>query len=164
MTYSDFTQTLQKQIPRMNRQRQLKLALRICKELFFEYQKFYDVYQCGNPDLLLDAINICETASISNIEIPKIQELLQKVGSVTPHMDDFGGDELASYALNAAASVYETLEFLTDNDSVHIFHIASYYTDTIDFKIQEVRSFTQEEIDSHPLMIEARRFLLEQTE
>jgi Protein of unknown function (DUF416) len=163
VTYSDFTHTLQKQVPRIPRQRQLQLALRICKELFFEYQKFYEVYQWGNPDVLLEGIRICDKASISNAEIPKIQELLQQLDSVTPDMDDFGSDALGSYALNAAASVYETLEFLMDNDSVHIFNIATYYTDTIAVKIQEIKSLTLEEIDAHPLTIETRKVLLEQT-
>ena len=163
MTYSDFTHKRQSQISLITRQRQLQLALRICKELFFEYQKFYEVYHWGNPDLLLDGISICEKASNSNAEIPKIRELLQKLDSVTPDMDDFGSDVLGSYALNAANSVYETLEFLTDSDSVHILNIATYYTDTIDFKIQEIKSLTLEEIDAHPLTIETRNFLLEQT-
>jgi hypothetical protein len=77
-------------------------------------------------------------------------------------MDDFGS-ELGSYALNASASVYETLQFITDKDCTHIYSIATYYTDTIDFKIQEEKELTQFEIENHPRMIEEWNFVLEQT-
>ena len=79
-----------------------------------------------------------------------------------PDMDDFGS-ELASYALNASASVYETLEFLVDNNAAHIVNITTYYTDTIDFIVRQEAELTIEEIDKHPLMIKARNFLLEET-
>ena len=77
-------------------------------------------------------------------------------------MDDFGS-EIGSYALNSSAAVYETLEFITDKDKTHIYNIATYYTDTIDFKIQEERTLTEEAIENHPLMIEAWNFVIEQT-
>lgn len=77
-------------------------------------------------------------------------------------MDDFG-NELGSYALNASAAVYESLEFIIDQDKTHIYNIATYYTDTIDFKIQEDRELSDLEIENHPLMIEAWNFIIEQT-
>jgi hypothetical protein len=46
-------------------------------------------------------------------------------------MDDFGSSVLGSYALNASASVCESLEFLLDNNKDHIVNVATYYTDTI---------------------------------
>jgi hypothetical protein len=81
---------------------------------------------------------------------------------VTPDTEDFGS-ELGSYALNASASVYEALEYLLDNDNKHIFAISTYYTDTIDFKIQEECELKEAEIDNHPLMVGARQFLLSAT-
>lgn len=80
-----------------------------------------------------------------------------------PDMDDFGSNELGSYALNASAAVCETLEFLLDNDPVHIQNVITHYTDTFDFKVQESKTLIMEEIDKHPLMIKAREFLLSET-
>jgi hypothetical protein len=59
------------------------------------------------------------------------------------------------------ASVYETLEFLIDKDQIHIRNIASYYIDTIDFKIQKDKELTETQINNHSLMIEARNFLID---
>jgi uncharacterized protein YjaG (DUF416 family) len=162
MTYQDFTNTLQNQISLMPPKRQLELAIKICKELFFEYQNFFELYKWGNSDLLLDGINLSENALNGNQDFPNIKELIPKIDSITPDTDDFGS-ELGSYALNASTSVYETLEFLTDNDTGHIVNICTYYTDTVDFKVQEKAELTQEQIDKHPLMIKARQFLLIQT-
>lgn len=162
MTYEDFTGTIQNQILVLPKKRQLQLAIKISKKLFFEYQKFSELYNWGNPDLLLDGINLSEQALSDKPDISKIKDLLPEIEAITPDMDDFGG-EPGSYGLNASASVYETLEFLIDNDAAHIVHIATYYTDTIDFKVQEETEITMEEIDKHPLMIRARQFLLEET-
>jgi hypothetical protein len=76
-------------------------------------------------------------------------------------MDDFGDDYLGSYALNAAVAAYNAVQFVKDKDPEHIYDIGQCLTDTVDFKIQEIDETAEEEIDSHPLMIEARKYLLE---
>jgi uncharacterized protein YjaG (DUF416 family) len=163
MNYQDFIQTTKNQISLLPQERLLKLALKICKELFFEYQVFSEKYKCGSSDYLLDGINLCDKALKGETDLPNVKEAMARIDSVTPDMDDYNSDELASYALNAAASVYETLEFLIDNDKRHIINIMSYYTDTVDFKVQENNNLTPDEIDNHPLMIMARQFLLSET-
>ena len=163
MNYQDFTKTIQNQISLLPQERLLDLALKICKELFFEYQTFSEKYKWGNPDFLLDGINLGDMALKNEGDFTQIRELMSKIDSVTPDMNDYKSDELASYALNAAASVYETLEFLLDNDRLHIINLATYYTDTFDFKVREDNDLTPEEIDNHPLMIKARQFLLNET-
>lgn len=163
MTYQDFTKAIQLQISVLPQKRQLEIALKICKELFFEYQNFYEFYKWGNPDLLLDGINLIEKGLADDVDFRRIKELIPKIDSVIPDMDDFGSDLMGSYALNASASVSEALEFLIDNDKNHIVNICTYYTDTIDFKIQEETELTQEQIDEHTLMIKARQFLLTET-
>jgi hypothetical protein len=85
--------------------------------------------------------------------------MLIQVVAVTPDTEDFG-DLSGSYALNAAASVYDTLQFILDKDPVHIIAIGTYLTDTVDFKIQEREHLTEEQIDEHPMMVEARDFML----
>jgi len=134
----------------------------ICKKLYLDYKNFVEVNQWGDADLLMGTINICDSSIAQLPDIAKIKEFISKIDLITPHMDDFG-TALGSYALNASASVYETLEFITDQDNTHIFNIGNYYTDTVDFKIQEEGDLTELEIENHPLMIAAWNFILEQT-
>ena len=136
MNYEDLIKTLQIQVSLLEKDRQLGLAIKICKDLFFDYQAFFESYEWGNPDLLLDAIATCEKALNDSLDILKIKELIPQVSSVIPDTDDFGS-EFGSYGLNASAAVFETLEFLVDNDWKHITNIAEYYLDTIDLKVQE---------------------------
>ena len=162
MNHSEFMSILKKQIYSQEEKQQLELAIIICKKLFFNYQKFSEAYNWGNPDLLIDGINLCEKALQRPIDLGVVKTLLSEIDLVIPDMDDFG-DYLGSYALNASASVAETLEFLTDHNKEHIYNIATYYTYTIDFQIQEDDELTGTQIDNHPLMIEARNFLVEAT-
>jgi uncharacterized protein YjaG (DUF416 family) len=162
MNHQEYTTLLKSNTFTLAYKPQLKFAVLICKKLYFDYQKFTEVYNWGDANLLMDAILICEQAIENAIDINQVKELLPKIESIAPDMDDFGS-ELGSYALNASASVYETLQFIADKDSKHIYSIATYYTDTIDFKIQEGKELTQLEIENNPLMIEAWNFVLEET-
>jgi uncharacterized protein YjaG (DUF416 family) len=162
MNYQEFTSILKTQIFSQPYLAQLRFAILICKKLFFDYQKFTEIYNWGNADLLMDAIKLCENAIDNSVDVNYVKDLMPRIDVITPHMDDFGS-EISSYALNASASVYETLAFIIDKDKTHIYNIATYFTDTIDFKIQEERDLTEDEIAGHPLMIEAWNFVIEQT-
>ncbi len=159
MKYKEFNDTIQRQISLMPMQQGLELIVDICKRLFFDYQKFSETYHWGEPDYLLDGIGVCEKALAHYPDATVVKDLIQKIESVTPDTEDFGS-ELGSYALNASASVCEALEYLLDNDKTHIMAVSSYYTDTIDFKIQEDGELRETEIDDHPLMVSARQLLL----
>jgi uncharacterized protein YjaG (DUF416 family) len=162
MNYKNFTNQLKRNTSNLLYKPQLKFAVLICKKLYFDYQRFTEVYNWGDANLLMNAILICEQAIENAIDLNQVNALLPKIDLIAPQMDDFGS-ELGSYALNASASVYETLQFITDKDTTHIYSIATYYTDTVDFKIQEEKVLTDLEIENHPLMVEAWNFVLEET-
>ncbi len=162
INYKKYITQLKSNISNLSYKSHLKFAVLICKKLYFDYQKFVEVYNWGDANLLMDAILICEQAIKNTADINQVNAFLPKIDLIAPQMDDFGS-KLGSYALNASASVYETLQFITDKDGTHIYSIATHYTDTIDFKIQEENELTELEIENHPLMIEAWNFILEQT-
>jgi uncharacterized protein YjaG (DUF416 family) len=162
MNYPEFISAFKNQVSALPYRRQLEFAIAISKTLFPEYQAFFEYHNWGNPDLLLDAINMAEQSFNSSIEQEKIEEMIPKIDSIVPHMDDYG-DEIGSYGLNASAAVYETLQFILDKDQTHIYNIGIYYTNTIDFKIQEEQELSDDEIDQHPLMIQAWNYVIEQT-
>ena len=53
-------------------------------------------------------------------------------------------------------SAIKDLEFSIDKDEIHILNPGACLTDTIDFKIQEDDTWTEDQIDNHPMMIEAK--------
>ncbi|MBS1914710.1 MAG: DUF416 family protein [Bacteroidetes bacterium] len=153
---------LKEQIGSMPSTKQLEFAVLICKKLFFDYQEFFDNTKWGDPDTLMDAVCLCLRAINNKIDIPEVEEMIVQVDSITPATEDFS-DWLGSYAMNACVATSETLLFLVDNNQDHIYTVATYYTDTVDFKIHEENELTYSGINDHPLMIEARNFLLEKT-
>ena len=162
MNYQEYITTLENQTALQQYDDQLKFAVMISQKLYPDYQKFYEIYKWGEPELLIQAISVCQNAIINSVEISQLKTLVSKIDLIIPNMDDFGS-ELSSYALNASAAVQETLQFIVDKDKTHINNVATYYTDTIDFKIQEEKELTDYEIETHPVMIEAWNFILEQT-
>jgi uncharacterized protein YjaG (DUF416 family) len=162
MNYQEFTTLLKNQTSAQPYEPQLKFAVLICKKLYFNYQKFTEVYKWGDAELLMDAITICQQTIENPVDINQIKAIIPKINLIAPDIDDFGS-QIGSYALNASAAVYETLKFIINQDKIHIYNIATYYTDTVDFKIQEDKDLTQLEIEKHPLMIEAWNFIIKQT-
>lgn len=160
MKYEEFITKFNKQVFSIDNNKRLTLAIEVCKKLYFGYVEFSDKYQWGDKDVLLDAIKILEQSKIQDINKSLVEQTLRKIDTVTPDMDDFGGEELASYALNSCVAVYSSLEFLLDKLPKHIYDVGICLTDTIDFKIQENQDLTEEEIDKNPLMIEARNYLV----
>lgn len=162
MNYQEYVTTLKNQTVNQPYEDQLKFAVLISQKLYPDYQKFYEIYKWGDPDLLSDAIRICQNALANLSDINQVNILVPKIDLIIPSMDDFGS-ELSSYALNASSAVYETLQFIIDKNKKHIYNIATYYTDTVDFKIQEEKELTDYEIETHPVMLEAWNFILQQT-
>ena len=157
MNFKEFNILFKSHVFAMTYQKQCELAILICKKLFPDYKDFYQVNNWGDPDILIDAIKLCELYTEQKVNSKALREIHSKINSITPDTEDFGN---ASYALNACAAISETLEFMTDMDQNHMLNIGTYLTDTIDFKIQEDDELTEEQINSHPMMIEARHFLV----
>lgn len=162
MNYKEFSTTLKGQVDLLSYQKGLELAVAISKKLFFEYHNFYKNHQWGDPDLLLDAINICE-ASLSGVIDPSVvSESIHKIEAFTPDTEDYG-DYDGSYALNACTVVCEALEFIIDKHPVHIFDSCILYMDNVNFKIHELGDVAEDDIEGHSLMIEAQAFLIDNT-
>lgn len=158
MKHKEFVQKFKSQSISTSEKKKLFLAISICKKLFFDYQTFSSKNNWGNSDLLLDAISLAE--NFQPADVPKVKEILPLIHKNCPDSEDF---ENASYAINAASATYETLEFLLDRNDEHIYNVGTYLTDTVDFKIQEENELTEDQIDNHPLMLEARHYLIVST-
>jgi uncharacterized protein YjaG (DUF416 family) len=163
MKYEEFITKFSKQVFSINNNKRLTLAIEVCKKLYFDYAEFSDKYQWGDKDVLLDAIKILEQSKTQEVNDDLLEHTLKKIDLVTPDMDDFGSEELSSYALNSCVAVYSSLEFLVDKLPKHIYDVGICLTDTIDFKIQENKDLTEEEIDKNPLMVEARNYLVDRS-
>lgn len=159
MTHDEFNQTFKSQTAKLTYEKQLLFAINTSKKLFVDYQAFSVENQWGDPDVLLYAISVAEAALLEKgYNTSEVNNLLSKINDITPDTEDFGN---TSYALNAGAAVYETLEFLVNRNLQHLYNIGFYLTDTVYFRIQEDADLTAEEIDEHPMMVEARRYLLD---
>ena len=161
MNYKEFVEKFRKHVYVMPYDRQLALAIDVCKKLYIDYAAFSAKYEWGDKDVLIEAVKLVEESGAKETGQEEIDHLLTRLDAVTPDMDDFGDDYLGSYALNAAVAAYNAVQFVKDKDPEHIYDIGQCLTDTVDFKIQEIDETAEEEIDSHPLMIEARKYLLE---
>ena len=163
MKYEEFITKFNKQVFSLDYDRQLTLAIDVCKKLYFDYVEFSEKYQWGDKDVLLDAIALIEQSKTGNVEQSLIDKTLSQLDTITPDMDDFGSDELGSYALNAYVAVYNSIQFIGDKQPKHIYDIGICMTDTIDFRVQEQQTLTEQEIDNNPLMIEARKYLIDKS-
>jgi hypothetical protein len=71
MTYQGILSEFKLHVQSLSYSNRLRLIIAIGKDLFFDYKRFSETYQWGNPDLLLDSIAISEQSLITEIDIPK---------------------------------------------------------------------------------------------
>jgi len=161
MKYEEFITKFNKLVFSLDYDKQLTLAIDVCKKLYFDYADFSEKYQWGDRDVLLDAITLVEQSRTHFVGQNIIDKTLNQLDTITPDMEDFGGDELGSYALNACVAVYNSILFIADKQPNHIYDIGICLTDTIDFRVQEEQTLTEQEIDDNPLMIETRKYLID---
>lgn len=153
MKFEEFNKKYQLYISQLPFEEQLHLAITVCKKLFFDYEDFCSENAFGDSDYLLGLINDLQNGNYSIFN----EQTLNDIQKITPDSEDFGD---ASYAINACSAVYETIEFCKDKNPIHVISIGSCLTDTVDFKIQEEDELSDDEINNHKMMIEARQFLL----
>ncbi len=157
MTYEAFINNFKSHIIALSYKERLSLAISVCEKLFVDYQDFYEENNWGDPGVLLEAIKLCRLSQTDNVEEIHLKEALVKFDRITPDTEDFSN---ASYALNACVAICGTLEFIMDKEAMHVFNVGVCLTDTIDVGVREEGDLTEEQIDEHPMMIEAREFLL----
>jgi len=88
--YGDFLVRFNTQVFNLSSARQLNLALLICEKLLPEYYRFYQAHSWGNPDILLDAINLIRKSKLAPVIPSVVDDIAVKLEAVTPDMDDFG--------------------------------------------------------------------------
>ena len=160
MNDEEFIQKFKSHIDMLSNDERLLFSIEICKQLFFDYHRFVEVHKWGNSDLLMDAIKMCESGSHGMVELSQLRSMLKKVDAITPDTERFG-DEISSCALNAATAIGETLVFMINHNKDHIYTTGMCYVDMAFFKIiQEDGMIGYDEIQEHPSMIEAKKYIL----
>mgnify|MGYP003575057517 CR=1 FL=1 len=158
MDFIEFEKKLNERAQNLVYEDRIKLSLDICKRLFPYYKEFCNETGFGNPDVLLDSIRFVESGSQDN---EQIYDFLDALEEISPDTDDY--DE-AEYALNACGAVNALLLQVAEPDEIeHFIEISMAYYDTIDAKVQDETDddLSEEQIDMHPMMLEAQRFLLQ---
>ena len=158
MNFNDFETKLNERAQQLSYQDRISQGIAICKRLFPHYKEFSNESGFGDPDVLLDSIRFVESG---NQDSDQIYEFLDSLEEICPDTDDY---EEAEYALNACGAINALLLQVAEPDEIeHFVEVALSYYDTIDAKVQEEsdEDLTDEESEMHPLLVEARRFLLE---
>jgi uncharacterized protein len=158
MNFIEFETKLNEHAKQLSYPDRIAQGIAICKRLFPHYKEFVNESGFGNPDVLLDSIRFVESG---NQESDQIYDFLDSLEENCPDTDEY---EEAEYALNACGAVNALLLQVAEPDELeHFVEIAMSYYDTIDAKVQDEldEDASDEAIDMHPMLAEARRFLLQ---
>ncbi|MBK7668431.1 MAG: DUF416 family protein [Sphingobacteriaceae bacterium] len=147
---SELYKQLNSNIKTLSKDDLIVFGAEICKQLLSDYKAFEEKHKWGNYLLLEETLTKITKKELRHSDL---KPLTNKIKEVIPDTEDFG-DFISSYALNAAASVLELIEYLFDNNKGHIINISGYATDSVDFKLQENNpGIPDKELENHPLLI-----------
>ncbi|WP_132052109.1 DUF416 family protein [Pseudocnuella soli] len=158
MNFIEFEAALNDRAQQLPYPERIAQGLAICKRLFPHYKAFVNESGFGNPDVLVDSIRFVESGSQ---DADAIYNYLDNLEEVCPDTEDY---EDAEYALNACGAVNALLLQVAEPDEwEHFVEIAMSYYDTVDAKLQDEsdEELDDEDLDEHPMLAEARRFLLQ---
>ena len=158
MKFIEFEKKLNEHSLQLSYNERISKGIAICKRMFPFYREFVNESAFGNPDGLLDSIRFIESG---NQDTEAIHGFLDNLEEICPDTEEYDG---AEFALNACGAVNALLLQVAEPDEVeHFVEVAMSYYDTIDAKVQDesVGELYDEEIGNHPMLAEARRFLLD---
>ena len=134
--------TIQRQINHKIRQlppyHQLAFGVMLSERFLPNYFAFFLVEQWGNPMVLLNGIdllkNIVSREAYDDSERRMIDALIE---SVTPDMEEFPANSLASLALDVSSMLHECFEFAQDKNPRHIELCSEISLDTLRMYVQK---------------------------
>lgn len=159
-----YREEIKKNLAPLSNAKRLLFAILICERLYPNYVHFYNTFNWGDPRILEEAISVVFQSLINKDSIDRIEilNLIEEIELINPDADDFS-DIYLSFALDACASVYSSLNFILDPELEHIVDVAICARDTVDMFIQErddISVFTTEtenEISKDLLMLAEKR-------
>lgn len=100
---------------------QLAFGIILSERYLSNYFAFYLAENWGNPMVLLNGIDLLKSSIAQKHADPEELELIDKlIESVTPDLEDFAGNPLASLALDVSSMIAECFAFVRDEQPRHI--------------------------------------------
>ncbi len=156
MKFKEYKQTIIHLCSRLTQREKVATSL-ICRNWLAPlYSAFTKEENWGDESVLDQSRNLIKLWLQGNRT--KIDDLLKKLESVTPHSEDFGSI-LGSYAIDAAIVHAYSLELLDLNKDQTLYYVMQNCYDTIDFYVQETLdpngtvSLKESAIENHELML-----------
>ena len=117
---------------------QLAFGVMLSERFLPNYFAFFLVEQWGNPMVLLNGIdllkNIVAREAYEENELRLIDDLIEKV---TPDMEEFPANSLASLALDVSSMLHECFQFARDKNPRHIELCSEISLDTLRMYVQK---------------------------
>lgn len=125
-------------IKKLPSEHQLAFGLMISERFLPNYFAFFLVEQWGNPMVLLNGIAwLQNTIARQTYNEEERQQLDDLMDSVTPDMEAFPGNTLASLALDASSMLHECFAFVSDHRPERMAQCAEIALDSLRMYIQK---------------------------
>ena len=122
---------------------QLAFGILMTERFLSNYFAFYLIEKWGNPIVLMNTIdflkNIIREQSYNEEELNQLDEAIE---NITPDMDDFPGNILASLALDVSDMFYECFAFAEKQQSRHIQNCSKIGFDSLEMYIQKKKNLS----------------------
>jgi uncharacterized protein YjaG (DUF416 family) len=129
---------LQEKIINLNPESQLSFAIILCERFLPNYFAFYLMEHWGNPMVLLNAVDLLKNVVLTNNwNDPELLRLDQLTEEITPDMDDFPANTLASLALDVSSMIHECFCFAQTQQGNHIWQCSQIVFSSLEMYIQK---------------------------
>lgn len=117
---------------------QLAFGVVLSERFLPNYFAFFLLEQWGNPMGLLNGIDLLkDIISKEEFDQEELRMIDEMIETVTPDMEEFPGNTLASLALDVSSMLHECFAFVLDRDSRHIELCSEISFDTLGMYVQK---------------------------
>lgn len=131
-----YQENLKRNVNTISVSKNLEFATEICQRLLPEYINFEKNHNLRNSKLVATGIKVCSNSIFASTDQERVKNLIEKLNLIVSDTEEIN-DISVSLALNSVYATIETLKYIIDFDSKHIFRIGNYMYDTLNFKIAE---------------------------
>lgn len=119
--HKEIQEKIKKSIRTLPTYHQLAFGVMLTERFLPNYFAFHLIEHWGNPMVLLNGIDLLkDIVAQKSHDAEDLQMIDDLIESVTPDMDDFGGNYIASLALDVSSMLHECFVFVKTLDSRHI--------------------------------------------
>ncbi|GEM_PF-5827053 len=135
--------SLQNKLEKLNVNQQKFFAYKFSFKAFSNYEQFFLLEKFGNINKFSEILEKIKISILENKNLP--ESFLEEVESLSPDTNDFGGNLLATKAVDSCGILYNSVKFINENSMELLVDMISLSLNSVQMQIEIEKHYNYNE-------------------